>query len=902
MAQIDASSLEFGYSAFLVSDIQQFALTDATADHYSWATGDQFPYFRVTLSSFDDGLNGTTLAGTVDTAYITDDVYSSGLSITDFDAPLASLVEPGDAAGTHQKFWETALAGATTVILPEAFGALDIMGDFVRVNAGRSATGAADLFQGSLYYTGGTVAGDALLVQAGATLRGGSDTFLDIGSIVVGDVAAQDTLSPSQGVIFGGADTITTIDAIGQGTTTFVIGDVQLIADGEAHGGADRITLRDVVNGYAIGDVDESRGALTEGGADTILIETTIEDGVYSNISQVIGDDRLVNGAGARATGAGDRITMINAHCGSLYGDFLTVNGVAIGGDDTISFSGTFASLRPTADTIAGDGDGGINLANFDCGDDLITITNAAVNVVSGDGTFFASGGVFEGGADTITATLARTGAVSYNATFLGDLNTSSSRTFTGGDDVITVDAQQIRTSAFFTLTGDALSSTTSGGASLTFGDDVILLTARSGQSSNIFGDASTVTNTGIGPDIDIITIVWGADSLRGGAGDDTIYGDARSYGSSGGEAGSTFNFSGGNDTLDGRGGDDVLFGGDGSDTVVFSLARAVQVNLNGIAGSSDTDLYEAIGQGNDRLTDIENVIGSSKNDVIVGNGIDNVIAGMAGADKINGRGGSDTASYSASNAAVSINLSTNYAAGGHAAGDRLVSIENVIGSRFADTLVGSSGVNALDGGVGADSMRGLAGSDSYRVDNAGDVVDESASGSTGTDLVYASISVNLANTTQFKGAVEDVTLTGSAFSATGNQLANKITGTAGGNSLSGGLGNDTLTGGGGADSFRFDTALNSNTNLDRITDFAIDDRFVLENAIFTQLTATGTLAVNLFKNTALGAIDADDRIIYNSTTGVVLYDSNGSASGGAFQFAVIGAGLALTNQDFFIV
>ena len=49
-------------------------------------------------------------------------------------------------------------------------------------------------------------------------------------------------------------------------------------------------------------------------------------------------------------------------------------------------------------------------------------------------------------------------------------------------------------------------------------------------------------------------------------------------------------------------------------------------------------------------------------------------------------------------------------------------------------------------------------------------------------------------------------------------------------------------------------------------------------------------------------ALDADDRIIYNSATGNIFYDANGSAAGGAAHFATVSPGTALTNADFLIV
>ena len=125
----------------------------------------------------------------------------------------------------------------------------------------------------------------------------------------------------------------------------------------------------------------------------------------------------------------------------------------------------------------------------------------------------------------------------------------------------------------------------------------------------------------------------------------------------------------------------------------------------------------------------------------------------------------------------------------------------------------------------------------------------------------------------------------------------------AGVNQLNGRLGNDTLVGKAGNDFFLFNTAPNTITNRDTITDFNVaQDTIRLDNAVFTALgTATGVLAVNKF---LLGAAahDADDRIIYNPATGALIYDPNGIAAGGAVQFATLAKNLAITNLDFLVV
>ena len=64
---------------------------------------------------------------------------------------------------------------------------------------------------------------------------------------------------------------------------------------------------------------------------------------------------------------------------------------------------------------------------------------------------------------------------------------------------------------------------------------------------------------------------------------------------------------------------------------------------------------------------------------------------------------GGDTVDYSASTAAVDVDLTRAKQVGGHAEGDVLRGIENVTGSRYADTLSGDKGNNVLAGLAGAD-------------------------------------------------------------------------------------------------------------------------------------------------------------------------------------------------------
>ena len=125
------------------------------------------------------------------------------------------------------------------------------------------------------------------------------------------------------------------------------------------------------------------------------------------------------------------------------------------------------------------------------------------------------------------------------------------------------------------------------------------------------------------------------------------------------------------------------------------------------------------------------------------------------------------------------------------------------------------------------------------------------------------------------------------------------LQGNATANALNGAAGNDILTGFGGSDTFRFTTALGA-LNVDTLTDFNVAaDTIHLENAVFTGLP-TGALAADAF-HIGAAAADAEDRIVYNKTTGALIFDANGNALGGATQFAKLTAGLAMTNADFFV-
>ncbi|MBS0154539.1 MAG: calcium-binding protein [Nitrospira sp.] len=342
----------------------------------------------------------------------------------------------------------------------------------------------------------------------------------------------------------------------------------------------------------------------------------------------------------------------------------------------------------------------------------------------------------------------------------------------------------------------------------------------------------------------DTIAGQGGGDLITGGLGNDTLRGGVGGFGN------------------------DVLNGGLGNDTAAYNNAvldptgpagpvltigatGAVRVDLN-IGGFQNTG-----GAGFDQLVSIENVIGTefAGGDTLIGNGVNNVLSGLGGndclfgnagadtlfggngndtlnggigADLLNGGLGTDTASYLGGGGAF-VNLGTGVTAAA-AAGDILISIENLVGSNNNDTLIGNLLNNELCGAAGADVLNGGGGNDVLNGGLGGDLLIGGAGNDTadwsnkivcGTFVPGATFGVtaNLLLGTAVGGGGADTlngieNLTGSIFGdfLTGNAGANVINGGAGADVLTGGGGRDTLIGGLGNDRFDYNAVTDSLT------------------------------------------------------------------------------------------
>ncbi|MFV2948882.1 retention module-containing protein [Pseudomonas japonica] len=129
-------------------------------------------------------------------------------------------------------------------------------------------------------------------------------------------------------------------------------------------------------------------------------------------------------------------------------------------------------------------------------------------------------------------------------------------------------------------------------------------------------------------------------------------------------------------------------------------------VNADTLLGGSGNDTLNG-GDGNDVL------IGGDGNDSLYGGNGNDLLIGGPGNDLLDGGAGIDTASYASATSAVTVNLSIAGQQNTVGAGlDTLVSIENLIGSDYNDTLTGDGNANLLQGGLGNDVLNGGGGDD----------------------------------------------------------------------------------------------------------------------------------------------------------------------------------------------
>ncbi|WP_157217072.1 calcium-binding protein [Flavisphingomonas formosensis] len=285
-----------------------------------------------------------------------------------------------------------------------------------------------------------------------------------------------------------------------------------------------------------------------------------------------------------------------------------------------------------------------------------------------------------------------------------------------------------------------------------------------------------------------------GIESLIGSSHDDVLTGSAGANSLFGGD---------GDDLLNGGGSNDVIDGGAGIDTIDYSgSADAMRVDL-----SITVSQRISASNGNDAITNVENVIGGDYADRITGDVHDNSLYGGMGDDILDGGLGTnlldggigyDTVQFATAASGVVVDLVNGAVTGGHT--DTLVSIENVTGTAFDDVITGNADANHLVGGAGSDWIDAGLGDD---VLDGGAGIDTLSFASNPTSAI-----VDLSLITQqdtgagydtFRG-FENIVGTDYEDYLSGNTVANVIHGGGGQDLVDGAGGNDALYGDAGDD------------------------------------------------------------------------------------------------------
>ncbi|MBD2676109.1 MULTISPECIES: hypothetical protein [Nostoc] len=457
-----------------------------------------------------------------------------------------------------------------------------------------------------------------------------------------------------------------------------------------------------------------------------------------------------------------------------------------------------------------------------------------------------------------------------------------------------------IETITASTLLGDTINASTATGSAT--------ITANLGTNS------LTVNNVAIGGvTTNLNFTVNNFENVTGTAGNDVITGNAGNNILSGGAGNDVFGGSQGNDTINGDAGIDTAnysalgqtivlgttgtvtkaggFGTDqliGIETITASTLLGDTINASTATGSATitanlstnslTVNNVAIGgvttNLNFTVNNFENVTGTAGNDVITGNAGNNILSGGAGNDvfggsqgndTINGDAGIDTANYSALGQTIVLGTTGTVTKAGRFGTDQLIGIETIT----ASTLLGDT-INA--------------------------------STATGSATITANLSTNslTVNNVAIGGVTTNLNFTVNNFeNVTGTAGNDVITGNAGNNTLIGGGGADVLVGGAGNDRFTF---LNPAEGVDIITDFAsAPDTIAVSASGFGGGLTTGVLSgLQFFLGTS--ATTAAHRFIYNTLTGGLFFDVDGTGAAAQQQIASLTFAPTLTSSDIEVI
>ncbi|PPD51270.1 MAG: hypothetical protein CTY16_00130 [Methylobacter sp.] len=463
------------------------------------------------------------------------------------------------------------------------------------------------------------------------------------------------------------------------------------------------------------------------------------------------------------------------------------------------------------------------------------TADSAANTLVSTDFNDYMDG---LNGSDTVSYKDAGS-AVTVVLDAVGTLSTAATAQDTGGagtDKLVNI--ENLTGSNYNdTLTGNAGANKLDGGLGIDTliggnGNDTYTVTAGDTVTENLgagTGTDTVITNIDyvLGANVENLTLTGTAVTAIGNSSNNTLIGNAA------------------NNVLDGVSGTkDTMRGLAGNDT--YFVHNTADVTDETAGGSNGIDLV--ISTATFTLTNnVENLRLMSGDIDGTGNALANIIYAVKGTGSLDGLAGTDTLSYQYSKVKVAATLG---AASTSASNDNINSnFENLVGSRYSDTLKGDAGANTLTRGSGNDSLEGVngndlliggLGNDSYRVDaTSGYTLTEAAAQGSDTVVFTGTAGQTYDISVAAMANIENLTLAGSAATnGTGSSIANVLTGNSAANTLIGNAGDDTLIDGGsttGADT------LNGGAGKDTYIIAASDTTIVESGADIDQVNASVT-------------------------------------------------------------
>ena len=681
-------------------------------------------------------------------------------------------------------------------------------------------------------YISENVAEGTDLVISSATYTLGANienlTLTGVGNVTGTGNAANNVITANNGndVLDGsfGADTM----AGGTGNDTYMVDNVGDVVQGNpgGHGfiissvtytlpsNVDTLTLTGAAAINATGNNDGD--SLTGNAANNVLTGGTGND----VLSGGGGVDTMIGGAGNDTYVVGSTADVISEN--------------AAGGTDLVMASVTYSiASQPNIENITLTGSANIN-ATGNTGNNLIT-GNTGNNILDGGtgvDTMIGGGGtdtfIVDNSSDIVNQAASTASTVLSSVSYTAPANILN-LTLTGA--------------ANLTATGNAL------GDVLTANSGKDTLIGNGPTDTFIINSSDTVIeNQAGGNDTAIVTLVGGATTYATPTNIENLIilgsGNVHLTGDSGNNV---LTGNAGNNVLNGEAGVDTMIGGLGNDTYIVqnSADQCIETSSQG------TDLILTTGSYDMSVNaaNVENLTLTSKTGAtLVGNNWDNIITGNSGNDILVAGGGTDTLIGGAGNDTYFL---SNLVSPGHPGADIIkdtsgndtvvfagtlppgstitamsytlqTGIENLVSSIDStvactltgnsanniiqdndgkgilsgmagnDSLIGGAGDETLNGGTGADTMAGGGGADTYFVDNAKDLIIDTAthSSTTATDVAMVSASYVMSPTAN----VLDVDLTGTrAISFTASNTGETITGNGAHDVITGGLGADTF-------------------------------------------------------------------------------------------------------------